>query len=270
MEVAVRGRPISSSRREFVEMNHYQSGAADDYAREFAQGHEHAWERVLECHEPIVPPAMRWLLSSLRFSPLVRGKVLDIAAGTCWTTALISRHPRVDEVWAFDMSERFLTTAGREMFLRWNGVQEKLRFAVGDFNALPFEDDTFDTAFLVACVHHSVTPFLTLTEAIRCVKRKGRIFILEHPAATINVRKGREMSLDLCRGAATEVCYTAGEFEYLFRRACLPLNGKSGKLTRHPFDSAKGWRLWVRHALRRSRLEDLLRAPLSVYEIEVQ
>jgi len=63
VEVAVRGKPLDPGRREFVEMDHYQSGKADAGARGFAGPDAQPWERVLEHHEPLVPPAMRWLLS---------------------------------------------------------------------------------------------------------------------------------------------------------------------------------------------------------------
>jgi len=271
VEVAVRGKPLDPSRREFVEMDYYQSGKADAGARVFAGPDAQPWERVLEHHEPLVPPAMRWLLSHPALASRIRGKVIDLGAGTCWTTALLSQHPLVDQVWAFDMSERFLLTTGRDMFLRWKGVEQKLRIAIGDFNALPFGEGEFDSAFLIACLHHSVTPFLTLTEALRCVKRGGRVFVLEHPTATLSVRKGRAMALELSRGAATEVCYTAGELEYLLQRACLPLNGKSATFRRYPVDThTRGWRWLVRRGLRHTGLEAVLRPTVFIYEIEVQ
>jgi SAM-dependent methyltransferase len=271
MEVSVRGGAIDPARREFVEMDHYQSGRADADAQGIGGDDNPArWDRVLETHEPLSPPVLRWLLSHPTLGPRVRGKVIDLGAGTCWTSALISQCPAVTEMWAYDLSENFLMTTGLDMFTRWNGVREKLRFGVGDFNALPFEADSFDTAFFIASIHHSVTPYLALTQAIRCVRRGGRVFIIETPTSTMRVRMGRAQALALSRGAATEVCYTAGELEYLIDRSCLPLGGKSGRRSRHPFDlHSRGWKSLARKGLRATGLEYIVRPPATVYEIEV-
>jgi len=271
MKVAVRGSPIDPNRREFVEMDHYESRRADKEARQMAgEGNAAHWDHVVGTHEPLNPPAIRWLLSHPMLGRHIRGKVLDIAAGTCWTTALISQLPSVAEAWAFDMSEKFLLTSGLDMFLRWKGVREKLRFGVGDFNALPFEKDSLDAGFLIAALHHSNTPYLTITEALRCIRKGGRLFILESQVSPLNVHKGRANSLKLLTGSATEVCYSAGELKYLIERCCVPLNGKSGRLSIHPFDlHARGWKWMARQALRRSGLEYVLRPPTTVYEVEV-
>jgi len=270
MEVSLRGGPIDPHRREFVEMTHYQSGRADEDARAIGGDGAARWDRVLEMHEPLSPPVLRWLLSHPVLGPRVHGKVVDLGAGTCWTSALISKHPAVTEIWAFDLAEGFLLSTGLDTFVRWEGVREKLKFGVGDFNALPFEPDSFDTAFFIACIHHSVTPYLALTHALRCVRKGGRVFIIEAPWSALKVRTGRAQSLALSRGAATEICYTPGELEYLIERACLPLDGKSGRLSRHPFDvHAAGWKWLVRQGLRRTGLEELVRPPIRVYEIEV-
>jgi SAM-dependent methyltransferase len=271
MKATVRGGPIDQNRREFGEMEHYESGRADAGARQMAgESITAPWDHVIETHEPLNPPTVRWLLAHTDLGRYVRGKVIDIAAGTCWTTALISQLPAVDEAWAFDMSERFLTTTGLDMFVRWKGVVEKLRFGVGDFNALPFETDSFDTGFLIAALHHSNTPYLTVTEALRCIRKGGRLFILECPAGPLDVHKARLHSLELLNGATTEVCYSAGELKYLIERSIMPLNGKRGRLSLHPVAlHPGGWKSLARRALRYTGLEYILRPPMTVYEIEV-
>ena len=79
-----------------------------------------------------------------------------------WASALISKQQAVTEVWAYDLSEQFLTTTGLPMFRRWEGDESKVHLAVGDFNDMPFEPNSFDTAFLLSCVHHSQSPLVTL------------------------------------------------------------------------------------------------------------
>ena len=49
-------------RRESIEFATYESGKADQFARDFAPGHEQPWDHVLATHEPLSPPCLRWLL----------------------------------------------------------------------------------------------------------------------------------------------------------------------------------------------------------------
>jgi len=269
MSIEIRGPEVERHRRVSIEQSHYQDGHADRTARELKPGAKEPWEEILNAFEPLSPPCLRWLLGHPTLSPLMQGRVLDVAAGTCWASALISQQPRVREVWAYDLSEKFLEGTGVPMFRRWNGDETKLRFAVGDFNDMPFEDGFFDAGILIACLHHSLSPLITLTEVLRCIRPGGNLFVVEAPCAVKDVKKMRDYTLSISTNV-TEIAYTVDEFEYMFRRVCLPFNDKSARFERHPFPvHTSGWRMWARKALEVSRLADIVRPAMSVWRFEV-
>ena len=72
-------------------------------------------------------------------------RVLDVAAGVCWTTAILSKKESVKEVVGCDYSahriERFAPIAVKQ----FGGDESKLRLMSGDFFELPFEEESFDT-----------------------------------------------------------------------------------------------------------------------------
>lgn len=221
MEIpVVRGASISTATPEWTERDKYESGHADGEAETVGGRHDEPWMNVLDAFEPASPPALDQIISSEDGRRFLRGKVIDLGAGTCWSTARLSKVPAVDEVVALDMSERFLTTVGARVIEHNGGEKKKIRFAVASFNEVPFEDESFDCAFLIAALHHSVTPLRTLAEVRRVLKPGGVLFLVESPWPVVRVNRGRAESIRLTRETrATEICYTRGEFEYVLAYA---------------------------------------------------
>jgi SAM-dependent methyltransferase len=160
--------------------------------------------------------------------------VIDLAAGTCWATARISKVPEVNEVVALDMSERFLTTVADRIITELAGNREKIRFAVSSFNDIPLESDYFDCAFMIAAIHHSVTPLRTLTEVLRVLKPNGSLLVIEAPSSVIGIRKARQKGHQITtESGATEIAYTRGELEYMLvhsffkSRRCLSISSRA-------------------------------------------
>jgi SAM-dependent methyltransferase len=248
---------------EFREMSVYESGVADEAAKASPGRHAEPWLNVLEAHEPANLPAIDYALAHPELGPRIHGRVLDLAAGTCWVSAKLSRLGRVAEVVALDLSRRFLTTVGVRMIQCFEGDIAKIKFAASSFNRIPFEAESFDCVFLVAAIHHSLSPIKTLIEARRVLKPGGTLIVLEHPSSVVGVRANRDKSLALSRSTqATELCYTRGEFEYMIRHAGF------GDLSFRPFppEASTFLRNLVRQTLRRTGLEDLLRPPLYLID----
>lgn len=213
-------QPVGADQPEHREMLHYESGAADESARAIPGRHAEPWLNVLEACEPASPPAMRLATTHPDIRPFIRGRVIDLGAGTCWNTAILSRLDEVDEVVALDLSERFLTEVGGRILRHFDADLQKVGFAVGSFNAVPFPSGSFDCAFLVAAIHHSLSPIKTLLEARRVLRRDGTLIVMESPASLIRIRRERARALQLSRSLdATELCYTKGELHYLLQHA---------------------------------------------------
>jgi len=102
-----------------------------------------------------------------------RGRTLEIGVGTGRNLAL---YPPGVEVTGIDVSEGMLDRARRRA--REGDLQVDLRQA--DVQALPFEDDSFDTV-TATCVFCSVAdPVAGLREVARVVAPEGRVLLLEH------------------------------------------------------------------------------------------
>ena len=159
------------------------------------------------------------------------------------------------------MSERFLTEVGSRVIQKRGGRPEKVRFAVGSFNKIPFPTGSFDCAFLVAAIHHSLSPLKTLIEARRVLAGDGPLILVESPSSVVQVRANRQRAIDISRSSgATEICYTAGELDYMLRHAGFE------RISFHPVDVlTRGvTRRGLRRLLRAARLENLIKPPVYV------
>jgi ubiquinone/menaquinone biosynthesis C-methylase UbiE len=214
------GGQVEEHLPEHREMLKYESGSADQDAGQVSGPNSEPWLNVLAACEPASPPALEHSLTNAATRLAVRGKVIDLGAGTCWATARISQVAEVEEVVALDMSERFLTTVGNRIITRLNGNRKKIRFAVSSFNEVPLDSEYFDCAFLIAAIHHSVTPLRTLAEVLRVLKPDGSLLVVEAPSSVIGIRKARSLKYELTvASSATELAYTREELEYMLRHA---------------------------------------------------
>ena len=257
------GRKPDPGLPEYRQMMNYEDGTATQHAANIAGSHTEPWLNALEYFEPAAPPAVRRTLEDPILCSAVRGRVLDVAAGTCWATAMISRLDRVNEVVALDLSENFLLTVGDRIINHFSGDRRKIRFAVSTFNAIPFEDAYFDCAYLVATLHHAQAPLVTLSEIIRVLKPDGTLFVISSSSPVLGLARARERSLAASRQAGfTDIAYSRSEIVYLLRHS-----GFEG-VRAHALDDlvVRRSRRWVRHILRRFDLEHVLLPVSYIFE----
>ncbi len=203
---------------EYSEFLQYQDGTADKAAAEVPGEFSEPWQNVVAAFEPGSRPQMEQLLGHPRHAARVRGKVLDLAAGTCWATARLSRVPAVEEVTAIDLSPAFLGSVGNRMLEIEKAQPEKIRLLASTFERVPRPDASFDAAFMIAAIHHALAPIRVLREARRLLKSDGALFVFESPPLTWHLGKARRNGLDVSRSTrTTEIAYSRGELEYLFR-----------------------------------------------------
>jgi len=92
------------------------------------------------------------------------------------TEILIRRFPQL-EIFALDASKVQLARA-KEKFKK-HPKRKQIHFIQGNAKNIPFEDNTFDGAFICWLLEHVPNPIDVVKEAKRVLKRNGKIFINE-------------------------------------------------------------------------------------------
>jgi SAM-dependent methyltransferase len=254
LRLLVEARP-SPDDPEFREYSKYESGDADKDALAVAGPHAEPWLNVLAHHEPGTRPTLDAILADPELGPRVRGRVLDLAAGTCWASATLSRLPRVSEVVALDLSPRFLTTVGPRMIRALEGCPEKIAFAACSFERVLFPADHFDVVLVSAAIHHALAPLKVLLEARRVLRNGGLLILIENPTSIIGLARARRSAIATTReSGATEIAYTRGELAYLLAHAGF----EDASFTPHGALSRNPLKRWLRLVLRTIGVEHVL------------
>jgi ubiquinone/menaquinone biosynthesis C-methylase UbiE len=150
--------------------------ADKDSNRAFYDTHREHDRHRFECGskafqaETLVP----WVTSHLEPG----ARVLDIAGGSGVYASLIVRAAPVTVV-GLDISSSMIRQRGEDSLLTEN--------VVGDMEALPFPDSSFDAALFVGCLHHVPNPLKALEEAHRIVRPGGTVFAAEPCSLRVGV-----------------------------------------------------------------------------------
>jgi len=150
------------------------------------------------------------------------GEVLEVGAGSCWLSALISKTPGVRKIYALDISRDLLETIGADIICRLNGNKEKIEFINADFNNLPFENNKFNIAVCDASLHHAQNSSILLKEISRILKAGGFLIAIREPIKPLIYWRKFGKS-EIAKGA-TENIYSKREWKRYFKEAGLSLN----------------------------------------------
>jgi ubiquinone/menaquinone biosynthesis C-methylase UbiE len=131
----------------------------------------------LHTAELLVP----WVVASLDPGD----RLVDIAGGAGTYASQIVRAADVDVV-GVDISASMIEQRGHDPRLVEN--------VVGDMEALPFADESFDAALFAACLHHVPDPVPSLREAWRVLRPGGRVFAFE--PSSIRARKAGTLPIE--------------------------------------------------------------------------
>ena len=136
------------------------------------------------------PHASQWQIRAKTFRyfqsrllPAEARWVLDLGSGNGWLSHKLSElghHPVGVDIFTDSLD-------GLEAALRYSDFP----LVEAEFDCLPFEDSQFDLAIFNASLHYSNDYRLTLAEVRRCLRKTGRIFILDSPL--YKVREHGEM-----------------------------------------------------------------------------
>jgi SAM-dependent methyltransferase len=100
--------------------------------------------------------------------------ILDLGAGNAWMSYRLSL--RGHRPWALD-----IFSDGRDGLLAAKHYPRKFPVIEAEFDHLPFAAASFDLAIYNSSLHYSVDYVRTLQEAKRCLRRDGRVVVLDSP-----------------------------------------------------------------------------------------
>jgi enoyl-CoA hydratase/carnithine racemase len=105
----------------------------------------------------------------------IRGRVLELGAGSCWLSATLSRLPEVSEVVALELSDNEVLLKAPVGLQTFEADMSKMKFLVGNFNAAGFTPGSFDTVVFARALHHSNDARASLVEAHRLLRTGGTL-----------------------------------------------------------------------------------------------
>jgi ArsR family transcriptional regulator len=122
-------------------------------------------------------------------------EVADLGCGEGYLTIEASRFAK--RVIAVDRSEAVLerarALAALKLARRSDGEGGHIEWMRGEIERLPLESESVDVALLSQALHHATDPNAALAEAVRIVRRGGRVLLLElrrHEEAWVRERLG--------------------------------------------------------------------------------
>jgi len=148
--------------------------AREESATQYFARHAEHWDELRQLHSPdnLVEEA---LVNALGEIP--PGRLLDIGTGSGRMAELLA--PHADHVVALDKSLDMLRVARAKL---QHLPAEQVELVQGDFSALPFAVQGFDTVLLHQVLHFAQDPAAVLAEAARVTRPGGRIAIVDFAA----------------------------------------------------------------------------------------
>lgn len=148
-------------------------------------------------------------------------KVLDLGAGSCTTSLVLTKEPFVEEVASADISATRLSVMSKETQGVVGGDLSKLSFHEVNFNdPLPFADEAFDLVVMDAALHHSRNIWHTLTEIRRVLKSDG-LFVAQREAFTSPlthwITTKRLLKSPEVAAGVSENAYLKSQYDYYLR-----------------------------------------------------
>ena len=160
----------AEDRRHLTAIRSSRQNAAEAY---FSR-HAAEWDTLRSLHaadEP-VEAALRAVLG-----PASLGQLLDIGTGTGRIAELFA--PQANRTVALDNSPEMLRLARARL---QHLPADRIELVPGDFTALPFADQSFDTVLFHQVLHYAQDPSLPLDEAARVTRPGGWIAIVDFAA----------------------------------------------------------------------------------------
>lgn len=150
--------------------------ARTQMAAAYFDAHAEQWDQIRSLHiaEAEVEAAMQAILAEQSI-----GRALDIGTGTGRMIELFAG--AASRFVALDNSVEMLRLARAKLgsLPEAAAVQGHCEVVLGDFNALPFDDGSFDTVLFHQVLHYAQHPERAIAEAARVLAPQGRLMVVD-------------------------------------------------------------------------------------------
>jgi ArsR family transcriptional regulator len=167
---------VKAVQRDVARLDEVRAARTEMAAAYFA-AHANEWDSLRSLHiaESEVESAIRQILNSCEL-----GRMLDVGTGTGRMMELFAGD--ADQFVALDNSTEMLRLARAKLGNMAPLAAAKVEFRLGDFNALPFDVDRFDTIIFHQVLHYAQHPEGVIAEAARVLSDQGRLVIVDFAA----------------------------------------------------------------------------------------
>lgn len=122
----------------------------------------------------------------------IRGRVLEIAAGSGWFSAELSKLPLVVEIVTTDVSANLLKNEAPKIFKLLRANEAKITRTPSDFENLDFPANHFHTVVCSDALHRSANIPRVLREVKRVLKPNGTFIAIREPVRPLVKLKSRK------------------------------------------------------------------------------
>ena len=144
-------------------------------------------------------------------------KLIDLGCGTGWTSTFFAEAGF--DVTGYELAPDAVEIANKNIPKH---LKDRLRFKVGDFENIPFENE-FDAALFVDALHHSEDEVMVLEQVYKVLKDKGVCITLEPGVGHSKTAKSieamekygvteRDMPPKLIKRSALKAGFTSAKF----------------------------------------------------------
>jgi ubiquinone/menaquinone biosynthesis C-methylase UbiE len=145
-----------------------------------------------------------WVLDQLELTP--SDSLLEIGAGPGVGVELAATRAHRGRVVGIDPSETMLVMAQRRN--RSEIESGRVEFRLGNIDRLPFDDDTFDAAMAINCIHLWRDPVCGLKELRRTLQPGGRVAVA---ISRFSYASPDRFEAQLCESGFTDVRIQRGD-----------------------------------------------------------
>lgn len=206
--------------------------ARAEMADEYFAAHASEWDEIRSLHisESAVEKEMQRILAAYDL-----GRMLDVGTGTGRMIELFAHMSKYAA--AVDNSPEMLRVARAKIDRISANSGSKIDVMLGDFNALPIDDASFDTLILHQVLHYAQYPQRVISEAARVLSDNGRLMIVDFaPHNVEDLRKNH---------AHARLGFSNAMIEEIFRNAGLYLAHHSALPNKQTSEDALTVSIWL-------------------------